>query len=209
MRKILSTFSLLLLLNASSVSVSAQTAPNYAIQKVVSAKIMSNYPDGKFHPQKSVTRAELAAIIVKTFQLDKDTQDNIDLFPIPSDINKNHWGYDDILLVLKNGIMKGYKGTKFYPNHKVTRAEAFAILAQAHGLPQFSEQSIKAILNKYPDAKYIPGWARKSMAIALNEGFVNLKNGKIDPRSPITREDMAIVINKYLQHHSPNNLSRK
>ena len=89
----------------------------------------------------------------------------------------------------------------FFPNQRVTRAEALAIFAQAYGVFQFPDPSISEILAKYPDASEIPSWARKSIATALYEGFVNvdIATNKINPLKPMTRGDIAYALSKYLE----------
>ncbi|HEY9701787.1 MAG TPA: S-layer homology domain-containing protein, partial [Allocoleopsis sp.] len=109
MRHFLSTFSLITLLQLFPSSVYAQTLTVDPVKNVIAAKIMNNYPDGKFHSDKPITRAELAAIIVKTFRLDENVSNQeIDIVAIPNDVPPSHWGYKHIHTVLKHGIMKGY-----------------------------------------------------------------------------------------------------
>ncbi|MDJ0677567.1 MAG: S-layer homology domain-containing protein [Calothrix sp. MO_167.B42] len=169
------------------------------IQKVVSANLMSKYPDGKFYPERFMSRAELASIMVKTFLLDKQknaSQEDINVTDVPS----SHWAFKDIQTVLKTGVMKGYRGDLFFPNQKVTRAEALAIFAQSYGVFQFPEATVDEILAKFPDQKSIPKWARKAVATAVTGGFVNQKtDGKLAPLKPMTRGDMAYVLGRYLQ----------
>jgi hypothetical protein len=102
--------------------------------------------------------------------------------------------------------MTGYRQGRFFPNQRVTRAEAFSIFAQAYGVFQLPEETINDILSNYPDASEIPSWARKSMATALYGGFVNIDtNNRIHPLQPMTRADMAYVLSIYLnQQHVPN-----
>jgi hypothetical protein len=125
------------------------------------------------------------------------------------DVSSSHWAYQDIQLVLRNGIMTGYGEGRFYPEQRVTRAEAFAIFAQAYGVFQFSDQTIDRVLAPYPDATKIPDWARKSVATAVHEGFVNLKlYNRIDPLSPMTRRDLAYAIQSYLSRQQPSQPSQ-
>lgn len=183
----------------SSTPPASQLAPDN-IQQVVAANLMANYPDGQFHPERMISRAELAAILVKAFQLDKRVAANPETPTEVQDVPASHWAYKDIQTVLKTGIMKGYRGNMFFPNQKVNRAEAFAILAQAYGVYQFSDNIVAEILAKYPDADAIPDWAKKSVATALDSGFVNTDaQGNIYPLQPITRGDMAYALSKYLE----------
>jgi hypothetical protein len=99
--------------------------------------------------------------------------------------------------------MSGYRAGRFYPEQRITRAEAFSIFAQAYGVFQFSDPTVANVLSRYKDAEKIPSWARKPMATALHEGFVNTKPGdRIDPLSPMTRGDIAYALNIYLNREN-------
>ncbi|HEY9685564.1 MAG TPA: S-layer homology domain-containing protein, partial [Coleofasciculaceae cyanobacterium] len=63
------------------------------VQKVVKAGLMQGFPDGQFHPENTLTRAQLATILVKAFQLDKRQPillENSDLQDVPAD----YWAAD-------------------------------------------------------------------------------------------------------------------
>ncbi|MEH1768884.1 S-layer homology domain-containing protein [Nostoc sp.] len=170
-----------------------------SIQQVTAAKWMTNFPDGKFYPERLLSRAELAAIMVKTFRLDKRQGVNKENLVIP-DVPRSYWAFNDIQTVLKTDIMKGYRGNEFFPNQKVTRAEALAIFAQAYGVFQFPDEAVNEILASHPDEKSIPVWARKAIATVATEGFLSTDaQGNISPLKPVTRGDMAYVLSKYLQ----------
>ncbi|MBD1920245.1 S-layer homology domain-containing protein [Microcoleus sp. FACHB-831] len=204
MRRLLGTLSLLALLQAFPAVVYAQNQPatqqpNDPISQVVAAKLMTPYPDGKFRPEQVISRADLASILVKTFQLDKRVAAQQRILVQVPDVPTTHWAYNDIQTVLKTGIMKGYRGNLFFPNQKINRAEAFSIIAQAYGVFQFPDQTVQQILARYPDSAQLPGWAKKSMATALYEGFVNTdQNGNLAPNNPMTRGDMAYALSQYL-----------
>ena len=206
MRKLLGTLSLVVLLQNFPAIVGAMelksTAgiPSEIIQQVIAAKLMTNSPDGNFYPEKLINRAELASILVKTFRLDKQAAAKKESSISVPDVPTSHWAYRDIQIVLKTNIMKGYRGNLFFPNQRVTRAEALAIFAQAYGVFQFGDDSVNEILAPYPDAASIPSWARKAIATVVTEGFINTDaQNNISPLQPMTRGDMAYVLSKYLQ----------
>ncbi|WP_333082008.1 MULTISPECIES: S-layer homology domain-containing protein [unclassified Microcoleus] len=170
------------------------------IDRVVSAGLMNKDASGNFNAEGLVSRADLAVILVKTFGLERrKTAQKADK-ELP-DVPKSYWAYSAIQTVLKTGTMSGYRDRMFFPNQRVTRAEALAIFAQAYGVFQFPDASISEILAKYPDAGEIPSWARKSIATALYEGFVNvdIATNKINPLKPMTRGDIAYALSKYLE----------
>lgn len=178
---------------------STPLSPADAISQVVAAGLMSNLADGQFHPELFVSRAELASILVRAFGLDKRASAKQAGTVEVDDVPSSHWAYKDIQTVLKTGIMRGYRGNMFFPNQRVTRAEAFAIFAQAYGVFQFPDNTVEEIVSRYPDAASIPAWARKSLATALNAGFVNTDaQNNINPLQPMTRADMAYALSQYL-----------
>ncbi|MBD2727223.1 S-layer homology domain-containing protein [Nostoc sp. FACHB-892] len=173
--------------------------PSDSIQQVTAVKWMTNFSDGKFYPERLLSRAELASIMVKVFGLNNRqavSKENL----VISDVPRSHWAFNDIQTVLKTDIMKGYRGNQFFPNQRVTRAEALAIFAQAYGVFQFPDEAVNEILASYPDEKSIPAWARKAIATVATEGFLNTDvQGNISPLRPVTRGDMAYVLSRYLQ----------
>lgn len=199
MRRIISILPFVLLLQAVPV-LAQESAPLDPIEQVVAAQLMSPYPDGSFRPEGILSRAELASILVKTFKLDQRQPQQQAAITL-QDVPPSHWAYNDIQLVLKTNIMTGYRPGQFFPNQRVTRAEAFSILAQAYGVFQFPEDTVTELLSKYPDSYKIPTWARKSVATSLYEGFVNIDSttNQINPLEPMTRGDMAYALSKYLE----------
>ncbi|TBR58594.1 S-layer homology domain-containing protein [Mastigocladus laminosus UU774] len=204
MRQFISVLTLVTLIQSFPVVVSAQVQPqdkqsSDPIQMVVAANWMTNYPDNNFYPERIISRADLASIMVKAFRLDKRqaaSKANIVLSDVPS----SHPAYKDIQTVLKTDIMRGYRGNLFFPNQRVTRAEALAIFAQAYGVFQFPDETVNEILAPHPDAATIPSWARKAIATVVAEAFVNTDTqGNLYPLKPMTRGDMAYVLSKYLQ----------
>jgi S-layer homology domain len=177
----------------------ASPSPRDPVSQVVAAGLMSNLADGQFHPELFISRAELASILVRSFGLDKRAAANQAGTVAVQDVPASYWAFKDIQTVLKTGIMKGYRNNMFFPNQKVTRAEALAIFAQAYGVFQFPDNTVEEILSQYPDAASIPAWAKKSLATALNVGFVNTDAQKnINPLQPMTRADMAYALSQYL-----------
>ncbi|MDB9371821.1 S-layer homology domain-containing protein [Nodularia sphaerocarpa CS-585] len=209
MRKLLGNLFLVLLLQNLPLSVAralepTETLPSEAIQQVITANLMTNSPDGNFYPERMISRAELAAILVKAFKLDQREAVKQQEAKTVADVPRSHWAFNDIQTVLKTDIMKGYRGNLFFPNQRVTRAEGMAIFAQAYGVFQFGDSTVKEILEPHPDAALIPVWARRAIATVVAEGFINTDDqNNISPLRPMTRGDMAYLLSQYLQRQQP------
>lgn len=197
MERFISALSLTLLL--SGLAAVAQVAPSdNLMQPAVESSLLLSPGEQDGDEQEAIlNRAELAQILVQSFHLDRrQPQDQSAVYL--EDVPPSHWAYQDIQLVLQSGIMTGYREGRFFPEQRLTRVEAFSIFAQAHGIYQFSDQTVAGILAKYPDSAQIPSWARKPMATALQEGFINTRyDNQIDPLSPMTRADLAYALNQY------------
>jgi len=198
-QKLVSIFLAIALVQGVTMAVQSQQIID-PIERVVSAGLMQKDATGNFNAEGLVSRADLAVILVKTFGLERRKTAQKPDIELP-DVPKSYWAYSAIQTALKTGTMSGYRDGMFFPNQRVTRAEALAIFAQAYGVFQFPDASISEILAKYPDAGEIPNWARKPMATALYEGFVNVELGtnKINPLKPMTRWDIAYALSKYLE----------
>ena len=173
------------------------------IERVVAARLMTRDANGDFHAERALTRAQLATILVKTFDLGKRIPERPNA-TLPNDVPTSHWASDAIQIVLKTNTMRGDTETQFKPNRTMTRAEGFAIFAQAYGVFQYEPETVQSILNQYPDASSLPVWTRQAMATALNEGFVNLgTNKRIRPGETMTRGDIAYALSDYLSRRQP------
>ncbi|GKV65556.1 MULTISPECIES: S-layer homology domain-containing protein [unclassified Sporosarcina] len=93
-----------------------------AIGKMVEEGIISGYPDGSFKPNEPIKRKNMAAILVKAFDLPRDV--NVKN-PFKGEIGITN----DVLVIYKLGITSGTSPTTFSPNVSITRGQAAQMLA--------------------------------------------------------------------------------
>jgi hypothetical protein len=86
------------------------------------AGILNGYPDHSFKPNASITRAEMASILVKWLRLDTTAANHTF-----TDSN-GHWASAQIAAVAELGYMTGYADGSFRPDQALTRAEAVVII---------------------------------------------------------------------------------
>lgn len=94
---------------------------NTAVSTMASMGIVNGYPDGNYHPNEYITRAEFAAIVTR-FDESKNTTGVTfaDIY--------GHWGQKEICKAYNNGWILGYEDGTFRPNQNITRAEAMALI---------------------------------------------------------------------------------
>lgn len=95
----------------------------YDIMKTQQAKIFSGNEKG-FEPQKSLTRAQMAKIIVEAFNLPKASSHPF------TDVPNGHWSNEYIASLYAAGITTGSDG-KYNPNDPVTRTHFTVFLSRA------------------------------------------------------------------------------
>jgi transglutaminase-like putative cysteine protease len=100
-----------------------------AISAAQEAGWVNGYPDGTFRPEASVTRAELAFMFYRAFNVTEGDQE-----VSFNDLGRPGlgWADDAIMLLASNGYVQGMGNGNFEPQSKVTRAQAAAILARIH-----------------------------------------------------------------------------
>ena len=106
--------------------VSAQSFASGYIQEAVTQKIITGYKDGTFRPDKKVTRAEMAILISKAFELEHQLNSTTSF----KDISSQMAAYPYILSIIESGITKGYKDHTFRPYDFMTRSEFVAFLSR-------------------------------------------------------------------------------
>ena len=146
-----------------------------------------NGSDGLLRPTDYLTRAEMAAILVRAFGTTQSA--SVSGF---SDVKVDAW------YVTQNAvpgavfmeIMNGNNDGTFEPGRNITREQAFAVLARALKL----EAGSSSVLAQFTDAAQISGWASGEVAAMVAAGYVNGSNGKLNPKGNITRQEFAQVM---------------
>ncbi len=146
-----------------------------------------NGSDGLLRPTDYLTRAEMAAILVRAFGTTQSA--SVSGF---SDVKADAW------YVTQNAvpgavfmeIMNGNNDGTFEPGKNITREQAFAVLARALKL----EAGSSSVLAQFTDAAQISGWASGEVAAMVAAGYVNGSNGKLNPKGNITRQEFAQVM---------------
>ncbi|SET60692.1 S-layer homology domain-containing protein [Paenibacillus sp. NFR01] len=93
------------------------------IQRMKDTGIMKGYPDGRFYPEKKISRGEMAAVI-QAFT-GKTAGSNV---PVTYSDTAGHWAKYAIEELKNEGIMIGSTDGLFHPYDNLTRAEAVAAL---------------------------------------------------------------------------------
>jgi len=95
-----------------------------AIMTASANGLVGGYKDNTFRPEKSITRAELTALLSRVFSRPGKPGSGF------TDVKPGHWAYDAIISMQGQGLINGYDDGSFRPEAPVTRAEFSAMLAR-------------------------------------------------------------------------------
>lgn len=152
---------------------------------------VTGYPGGAFLPDKSLTRAEAAAMISKILKDPIDMSKSYD-FSMYTDVSAEEWYGNFIGFLSAKGIITGYTDKTFRPNEEVSRAELSTMLAKAEAL---NEESANSRLIDVADH-----WAAKYINAMSQKGYISgYPDGTFLPNKAVTRAETVTVINSMLK----------
>ncbi len=171
------------------------------IERLAAENRLNGYPDGSFRPDRQLTRAEFAVLMLNSFP---DVRKQTTVVPQFSDVPSQHWAHRAIQTAYQKRIFVGYPDNTFRPNRPIVRVEALAILAtliptgyrdRERGLavPSAPDSVLRGFLN---DAAQTPDWSQGAIAAAAS-GFliVDYPDGqRLRPQIPSRRADIAAFL---------------
>ncbi|MBO9608130.1 MAG: S-layer homology domain-containing protein, partial [Paenibacillaceae bacterium] len=170
-----------------------------SVNDMGSRMVVEGEDDGLFHPDRNVTRAEFAAIVIRGLGLPQ--QAGASSFP---DVLAADWFTGAVNTAYAYGLIDGMDDGSYRPNDNITREQAMTIVARASeitGLAKtLSERSAMETLSAFADASAVSGWAASSVSAALQADIVNGRgDAELAPQAFMTRAEVAAVIQRLLQ----------
>ena len=141
--------------------------------------IINGYPDGDFHPNANITRAEFAAIAAR-FDSNANTTgvSFTDIY--------GHWAQKEINIAANNGWILGYENGEFRPNQNIIRAEAMAMVNRVlQRIPESKEDLLDAMV-KWSDNMDTTKWYYLTVQEATNSHDYGRKNNGYEYWTKIT-----------------------
>lgn len=145
---------------------------------------INGYNDNTFRPDNSVTRAEFVKMVNKVFGF-KDTSD-----VRFSDVNKNHWAYNEISVAINAGYIDGYPDNTFKPDEFITREAAAKMISTIMNLKGDGVLS-------FSDSSLISDWAKYHVDALTDHGIlVGSTGNKFNPKNNMTRAEVVVMLGR-------------
>lgn len=171
-----------------------------AMREMISLGAITGYPDGSYGPDREVSRAQFAKMIVKAFELGGDTEAGLvtdDTTGESSfhDVAADAWYAEPIAAAVDAGIVKGYPDNTFRPNALITREQMASMISrglEAKGIiVNINETAQLAYVDKADISQYHAEDARILAHLKIMEG--NQLN-EFQPKAESQRWMVALVL---------------
>ncbi len=164
----------------------------------MASRLIVNGEDGKFVPDREVTRAEFAAMLVRALGLADEQSDHL-----PRDVQRSDWYAGVVGTAINHGLIEGYNDGNFRPNQPITREEAAMIMSHAMNYTgqstALTDNEVQGQLNRFSDRSEVSNWAKKAVAETAKSSIVGGDHGQFTPQSHVTRAQSASMIRRLLQ----------
>lgn len=169
-----------------------------SINNMGSRMVVTGVDGNKYEPDREITRAEFAAIVVRALGLKQGLGTSIF-----SDIKSTDWYCGYVETAVRYNLIMGYDDGTFRPIDKITRQEAMAIIARAMVItklnPSLTDDQITDLLSGYSDSASASSWADASIAACLKTGVISGRTSTtLSPTANITRAEVAVIVERLL-----------
>jgi hypothetical protein len=152
--------------------------------------------DKNFEPNKLITRATMATLISRAFDMQPETQ-GIKKF---NDVSNGNEIATDIDKAVRLGYMQGYSENTFRPLENIPRYQV--LVALATGLDLKSSQNADQALQKLKGSENVPDWAKEKVAAAYEANLIvnrpDFAKDSLMPDKPATRSEVAAMLHQAL-----------
>ena len=170
------------------------------IEETYRQGIMQGIDNNTFAPDSSLTRAQLAACLVRVLQLNMD---NLRFIKAPSvsnlfkDTQDGMWYSETVMIAGYNNIFD-MKDGMFRPAEPVTRIEAARAIVNA-----FKAKNLQVITTQiwpeYSDIKDLSQDDINAVTTIFNMGIMKGYNQRFFPGTSLTRAETAAILNRALK----------
>ncbi len=164
-----------------------------------SRMVVSGIGNDTYEPNRDITRAEFAAIIVRALGLKPGLGESIF-----KDVLPHEWYSGYIETAFEYKIITGYNADTFAPSDEITREQAIAVVARAMKITKLAVEldanEVSKILGSFADADKSAVYAKNNIAACVKAGIVSGRSDNmIAPKANITRAEAAAIVRRLLQ----------
>lgn len=163
---------------------------NQAISAMFARDIINGKTENSFAPQQSITRADFITLLVRALQLQAVNNTDVEMF---EDIHESAYYYNELLIAKQLGIVNGLENNTFQPLSDISRQDMMVLTVRALAAAGIKLDASNS-LDAFADASEIADYAKNQVALLVQAGIINGKNGEIAPLDSLTRAEVAVIL---------------
>ncbi|SDE02926.1 S-layer homology domain-containing protein [Paenibacillus sp. UNCCL117] len=167
------------------------------IELLANKLVVDGVTDTSFQPERSITRAEFAALVVRALGLDTTGSASF------TDVAAGQWYTGVVGAAARANLVDGYEDGTFRPNATINREELAAMVVRAldyaKAKPSVNPGREQELLAPFKDAGTIV-WAQNELAVAIEAGIIDgMTDDTLGARNDATRAQSATMLKRLLQ----------
>ncbi|WP_214627371.1 S-layer homology domain-containing protein [Paenibacillus agaridevorans] len=175
------------------------------VEVLASRGVVDGAGDGQFRPERAITRAELAKLLVELHRQRSGGNEDADekaSSPRFSDVPADAWYAPYLAEAARYGLLQGSNGMA-RPNETITREELAVMLSRFalfSGMRPEGSNGGQDVLAGYSDTGAVSSWAQEGMRQAVRRGWLKgVTAAELKPRSGASRAQAAVMLHRLLQ----------
>ncbi|MBN3033718.1 MAG: S-layer homology domain-containing protein [Candidatus Saganbacteria bacterium] len=158
------------------------------IENNATVGLVQGYPDGNFKPDRALSRAELATLLVRAKGIKLPEGRARQSF---KDVKPDFWAAKYIDAAQREGLVLGYPDKTFRPNNKINKVEGIAIMVR------FDQLKLAEVDSKpYWDIA-TNHWGAKYVQAAKEAGMLSfIERNRLRPKEQLARSESVEMLGK-------------
>ncbi|HIQ69833.1 MAG TPA: S-layer homology domain-containing protein [Candidatus Avoscillospira stercorigallinarum] len=164
---------------------------------------VANGSNGKYNPKSNITRGDFMLMLYRAFlEEDYGNYNVTSNFPdvVKGTTSYSKETYQAVGVAKYLGIAQGSNG-KYNPTSYITREEAMTLIYRTLDEVGYSmSYTVSTSTSSFSDYSSVSSYAKAAIKDLIGHGVVIGTNGKIQPKSNITRAEMAVILHRVLTY---------
>lgn len=164
------------------------------VEQLASKLIVQGRSAQAFDPDSSITRAEMAALVIRALGLEESKGSS------PFTDTKGGWYENAVAAAYQSGLISGYEDGTFRPMQNITREELAGLLVKAMNFTKASKAVTQVTRQAFADEAAISSWAVNDVRTARQLGIVEgNEQREFKPGSYTSRAEATTMLGRMLK----------
>ena len=169
------------------------------IELLASKLVVNGTTDTLFAPESNITRAEFAALLVRSLGLAPDTA-----AAAFTDVKAGDWYAGAIGAAVQAKLVQGFQDQSFKPNDTITREQMAVMISRAisaAGTTSDTATGQAQLLAAFQDQADISSWAQGAVAEAVQANIITgMTSASFVPAAKASRAQAVVMLSRLLKY---------